>query len=328
MSKSNKNIDIDRLTRYFSGELSAENMEEVLQWSEANEENNKEFRELKDAWDKLGSTSPGQHINIENEWQYFRKKVSTHQSTVSKPVWIPILKIAAAVLLIAGAAWYAIKVSGGETIKTELAETIERVLPDGSTITLNAGSKLYYGKDYGNTVRRVKLEGEAYFEVVSNPEKAFIIEMDGAELMVLGTSFNVRAYKAASKIEVIVTEGKVSVYDKKMPAKRVVAIGGEKAEFDKAEKIVKKTVNSNINYDSWKTRKIVFREESLPNIVDILSRVYYQKITIEDAVLNSCTLTTNFENKDFETVLHVLESTLGVTIVEKDGVILIYGPGC
>lgn len=328
MSELNKNIDINLLTRYFAGELSAYDMQDVLLWSEANEENSKEFSELKDAWDKLGSTSPGQHINIDNEWQYLRNKVSTHQNTVSKPIWIPILKIAAAVILLVGAAWYAIRATGGETIKTELAETIERVLPDGSTITLNAGSRLHYGKDYGGSVRRVQLEGEGYFEVVSNAEKPFIIEMDGAELMVLGTSFNVRAYKAASKIEVTVTEGKVSVYDKKMPAKRVVALGGEKAEFDKEEKVVKKTVNSNLNYDSWKTRKIVFREENLLNIVDILSRVYYKKITIEDAVLNSCTLTTNFENKDFETVLHILESTLGVTIVEKDGEILIYGPGC
>jgi ferric-dicitrate binding protein FerR (iron transport regulator) len=328
MNESKKHIGIDLLTRFFAGEVTTEEAQSVKQWAEASGENKEEFSMLEKVWTKLGSTSPDQHLDTDSEWRYLMHKIQSRSNVKKQPVWKPLMQIAAAIIIILGAVWIVLKHTGGETIQTRIAETTVTILPDGSEVTLNAGSKLHYGKDFGISERKVSLQGEAYFEVQNDTGKPFIIELGTAELQVLGTSFNVKAYKEHLKIEVTVAEGSVSVYDRKLKDKKVIATKGEKAEFDKGNKSVLKITNENINYNAWKTKKIVFRDEKLSVIANTLSEVYHKNILIGDSAVNNCTLTTSFENKDLKTVLNVLESTLGITIVEEKQEILIYGPGC
>jgi ferric-dicitrate binding protein FerR (iron transport regulator) len=129
-------------------------------------------------------------------------------------------------------------------------------------------------------------------------------------------------------IEVTVAEGKVSVYEKKQPQKKVIAVAGEKAEYIKHQKALKKTENLDKNFISWKTRSIIFENDSLQNIVTTLSDVYHKSIVLRNPELKDCTLTTSFEDEELETVFQVLESTLDVTIEEEGETIYISGSGC
>lgn len=88
---------------------------------------------------------------------------------------------------------------------------ITTVLPDGTKVKINSRSNLTYPQLFGDVDRRVLLDGEAFFEVEKNPEKPFVISCSGVTVKVLGTSFNVKAYKNDRYQKIAVVSGKVSV---------------------------------------------------------------------------------------------------------------------
>ncbi len=329
MEKNNQHIDFNLLTRYLADELTLKEQVLVKNWIDASDNNRKDFEELKQAWNFVDKTGKKQEIHMENEWRYHQKLMNSDEQS-SKTIFIKtFIRIAAAIIIGVGITLTGIRYKTQFAVRTKIAETNEIELPDGSVVTLNAGSKLTYSKkDFGSENRTISLHGEAYFEVETDLDHPFIIQLDKAEIKVLGTSFNVRAYKKMDAIEVIVSEGKVSLYDREVKQKRVIATNGEKAEFDKQLGIVKKYPNADRNYKAWKTRSIVFENDSLRNIVKTLENIYHTRIVLENTGLNACTLTTSFEDEDLQTVLKVLESTLDLEIKVQKKEIIISGEGC
>src|SRR5699024_2451974 len=96
---------------------------------------------------------------------------------------------------------------------TEAGEQQKLVLRDGTIIRLNSSTQLWISGTYGEPVRAVTLQGEAYFEVTHNKEKPFIIHAAGTSIKDLGTAFNVRALPGEDNVQVAVTEGKVLMRD-------------------------------------------------------------------------------------------------------------------
>lgn len=86
----------------------------------------------------------------------------------------------------------------------------------GTNVVLNSASQLSYLNNFGENVRRVQLNGEAYFKVAHDEKHAFIVQVGDLEVKVLGTSFNVSAYEDAKDVTVVLLEGKVGVYAQKM----------------------------------------------------------------------------------------------------------------
>lgn len=328
MNEQEKHIDIHLLTRFLAGEASAEEETAIQDWIAVSGKNRSEFEELKKVWDTLGKTRSTQQISIDKEWNYLQSKIGKSDIEVKRFSPALLLRIAALIVLVSSLAFIGFQYLTVERISTQHAETKEVFLPDGSTVTLNAGSRLRYKNNFGKQNRVVGLQGEAFFDVEKDADKPFIIVLRDAKVQVLGTSFNVKAYKGMEQVEVTVAEGKVSVYEKKQPQKKVIAVAGEKAEYIRGQKVVKKTENIDRNFDSWKTRHIVFESDSLHNIVTTLSNVYHKSIVLRNPEINDCTLTTNFENEELETVFQVLESTLDVTVEEEGETIYISGSGC
>jgi transmembrane sensor len=329
MEKKNEHIDFDLLTRFFADEVSPEEKNRVLDWKESLPDNEKLFSELQDVWIKMDITSLQNEIDINAEWKQLQDQIIIGSQTNTRKISLSFLvKIAAAIFIAFGLFFISRETLSEKSIKTKSTETSEVILPDGSKVTLNAGSKLIFKRKFAQDKRIVSLQGEAFFEVKKNPGWPFIIELGAAEIKVLGTSFNVKSYKGGDKIEVTVAEGLVSLYEKNRDEKKVIAGKGERAVYNKELKIVKKQVNEDNNYISWKTRFIIFNNESLINIAATLSNVYHKSIVIQNSALNSCKVTTNFDNKDLETVLKVLKSTLDIRIEETDKEIIISGEGC
>ena len=85
------------------------------------------------------------------------------------------------------------------------------ILPDGSVVWLNAGSKIYYNKDFSGKLREVRLEGEAFFDIQHNIQKPFIVHASDINIKVLGTAFNVKSYPADTSVETTLIRGLVQV---------------------------------------------------------------------------------------------------------------------
>ncbi len=329
MKNDQLHIDPAVITRFLSGETTPDEQQRLLQWKEASPENRKQFDDFHEVWLIMDKTSLKQDIDIDSEWNYLQATLQESEKPKSKGIFFnPFMRIAASIIIIIGLSFAGWTFFNHKSIKSPLAETNHLTLPDGSNVTLNANSKLTYNKSGWLKTRVVSLKGEAFFEVMKNPAVPFIIRLDGADVKVLGTSFNVKAYAEADKIEVTVSEGTVSVYDHQQQDKKVVVTRGERAIFSKVDRVVEKQNNEDHNFIAWKTRTMVFENESLPEIIKTLRSVYHKDIVIQSSELNHCTITTIFDNKDLTTVLKVLKSTLDITIEEKDGRIIIKGKGC
>lgn len=127
---------------------------------------------------------------------------------------------------------------------------------DGTVAHLNSESKIHYPVKFGLFERRIRLEGEAYFEVTHNPRRPFVVEFEGGEIQVLGTSFNVKAYRDDDIVAVTLDEGRVVLDDRRSGEGRIVR--GADA----------------MRYSIWKDDVISFRDTPLAEVLETLSRWY------------------------------------------------------
>ena len=154
------------------------------------------------------------------------------------------------------------------------------VLADGSQVWINSQSVLEFPACFVGKERRVRLQGEAYFEVSKNVEKPFIVDMGNKEIRVLGTSFNVNDYDG--KFVTTLVSGKVQVFvndrDYVLTSSMQVRVEGDDVFVEEVD--VRE-------FTAWKDRLFVFKKQKLREVMDILSRwydvdVFYQNLELQN----------------------------------------------
>lgn len=126
---------------------------------------------------------------------------------------------------------------------------------------------------FGLFERRIRLEGEAYFEVTHNPRRPFVVEFEGGEIQVLGTSFNVKAYRDDDIVAVTLDEGRVVLDDRR--GGRFELSPSEQLLYDRRSgegRIVRGA--DAMRYSIWKDDVISFRDTPLAEVLETLSRWY------------------------------------------------------
>ena len=211
------------------------------------------------------------------------------------------------------------------------------VLPDGSQVWVNSGSKLSYASNFEGKIREVYLNGEAYFEVTKNPQKPFIVHTSGIDIKVLGTEFNVKAFDLEPTIEATLIRGSIEVLKKddanagsvllKPHEKLVYQKLLEKNYYSKTsldKEIVKAAPadlksliiikpislnipDSDIKETAWLKNKFVFEDETLANLAVRLERWYNIKINIQDQNLNAYRVSGSFVDETAEQALNELK---------------------
>lgn len=195
-----------------------------------------------------------------------------------------------------------------QNISTPYASRTSFDLPDGSKVWLNAGSTISFPANFDNKSRLVKLEGEAYFDVKKD-EIPFLVQTLEFTVNVVGTAFNVMAYKDELAL-VTLERGKVELQKEG----KILGIlnPGQQAHFiDESDKIAIETVDPEI-FTSWKEGRLIFKAEPLVYVVKRLERWYNLKITIDDQSLNNLKVTGKIELESFSEVLDLLEFTLPI----------------
>ena len=204
------------------------------------------------------------------------------------------------------------------------------LLPDGSQVRLNAGSKLTYDKQYGNGIREVTLIGEAYFDVVRNPEKPFVIHTSKIDIKVIGTEFNVKSYPGDKTTEASLIRGSIEVMIRNRPSEKIILKPNEKIVVLNDADSLKKNVsakNENVKknsrvqvtdityvpkYDavletSWIENKLIFRDESFKELAIRMERWYGVKISFRDKSVEELRFTGIFEKESVQTALKALK---------------------
>jgi transmembrane sensor len=201
--------------------------------------------------------------------------------------------------------------------------TMVTQLSDGSQVTLNTGSSLKIQKKFRNDQRIVRLVGEAYFEVFPDPSRPFIVNTDKIEIKVLGTSFNVNAYKDKNEIEVVVNTGQVALTKEGNITERIILKSGNRGTFNKSDQSLKLFVNEDPNFLSWKTRQLIFEDTSLEEIILTINKIYHTNILIIGDSLKKDRVTASFTDQSLDAILNVLAATLDLDIKENDGDIVL-----
>jgi ferric-dicitrate binding protein FerR (iron transport regulator) len=185
--------------------------------------------------------------------------------------------------------WINVKAPEGKVIKIDL--------PDGSKVWLNAGSTLAYLPSFGKDIRTVQLtDGEAYFDVVHDAHKPFVVLTGKIKTQVLGTSFNIRAAAEMKKITVTVLGGKVAVIKK--DAAPLFLLPNEQAEFNKETGAMGKSSVTAENTTGWIAGKFRFHNEELEAIASELQRRYHVSFIFKTDELRNMRFNTGFNAND------------------------------
>lgn len=184
------------------------------------------------------------------------------------------------------------------------------VLADGTKIWLNADSKLKYPVKFSGIKRVVELEGEAYFEVAKNVNKPFLIKTNDYNVEVLGTVFNLWAYKEENKVMTTLVEGSVKIKDFDGSGNGVIIKPNEQLILNKTEKGILIRKVDPLDYTAWKDGRFIFVKQSLDDILKILSRWYNFDVEFESDELKTIVFTGNMDRyEDLSTPLEMISKT-------------------
>ena len=206
-------------------------------------------------------------------------------------------------------------------VSTKNGSKTNLILPDGTKVWLNAGSSLTYDSAYGKNIREVALSGEAFFDVVKNKEKPFIIHTYKINIKVLGTEFNVRSYPTDKTTEASLIRGSIEVTFKDKPSKKIILKPNEKIVVNNNRDLedILETSHQNshgkinevpgadikkLTYEyktgaiietSWVENKLIFQDESFDEIALRLERWYGVSISFKNNQLKENHLTGSFK---------------------------------
>ncbi len=205
------------------------------------------------------------------------------------------------------------------------------LLSDGSKVWLNADSRITYSKDFNSgKTREVYLEGEAFFDVVKNPGKPFLVHTSAISIKVLGTAFNVKSYSTDKTIETTLVHGKVSIdrNDASKDESSLVLKPNQRAIYSKTSKALNIEQVVAERTTEWKNNKLVFDDTPFSEAIAQLERWYDVTIHIEQSGDLSCGLTADLENEKLEDVLKLLETSHQVTCTVLGKEVFVKGTLC
>lgn len=325
---------IELISKVLAGEASESEALALEAWRAAEEANEEQYRQYRRAWESVtGPALP--HINLDEEWQKLRARtlaVPTGGKVISmssqRPVLYRAMRLAAVWLLLLaplGALLYYLA-GRPQSVIVAQSKVTDTLLTDGSQIALNKGATLIIERGFGKKQRKVKLKGEAFFEVSHDASRPFVIDAGGVDVKVLGTSFYVNSGESGNSVEVVLHSGKVEVTEP--GGSRLILAPGEKAEYNKTTHAFSKASDADPNHLSWRTLQLVFNNKRFGNVIQTLEKIYGVTIAVSDKEVLDCRITVSFDQQDIDKVLKVLEATLNIKTTKDANHISISGKGC
>lgn len=208
-------------------------------------------------------------------------------------------------------------------LTTPIGGEYSLVLSDGTKVFLNADSELKYPVEFSDGKRIVDLKGEAYFEVHKDSLRPFIVRINGAEVTVLGTSFNVNTYGDDGQIYTTLVNGSVRVSSMKNKQEEILKPGMQSVMNVQSGLLTVRKVDVE-PYVAWREGRFVFRAMTLDLIMRQLQRwydfeVFYQNSELKDYEFRGVIK----RDMDLDKVLSVIKATTNVDFEVKGKVITI-----
>lgn len=320
------------ILRFLEGIATDEEVTILQSWLEENEANRHYFDEVNNTFQASVTLHRFNHPMVENAWEKVSNRIEQVPNlriSRSRHRYLSVLKIAASVCLLAvtGALLFKIlpeKVARqqGTIVRNSEGNNTRILLPDSSTVWLNANSTIEYTPDFGKTFREVTLKGEAFFDVKKD-SKAFIVKTDNMQVHVKGTRFNVEAYKKNELIKTTLEEGKVELHVEGSNKFFTMTPGDQIILNTQLNDVVVQKVNPS-DFSAWKEEKLIFDNVPLSEIVAKLENRYKVKITINSLRAKHELLTMIVEQEDLDEVLEMIKLSSQLQVKMERNEIILY----
>ena len=283
-------------------------------------------------WVSSAVADDTQQYDVDQAFERFRKRTGLDQSGKQSYKWYRTWSVAAVAIVLLGLITVTAYWQGSRQIQSNFSDIVveaplgsktKLTLPDGSTVWLNAGSKMVYSQGFGVSDRRLAFQGEGYFEVEKNDEMPFLVQTHDVNVTVVGTKFNFRNYPEDEEAVVELLEGKVALENQlKEEAVRYLS-PNEKMVLHKATGKMDITSAKVKEATLWTENILLFDEDLLPDIVRKLERSYHVRIEIENEDLKQARFYGQFNQleQNIYEVLDMLVETGRLEYQEKDKVI-------
>jgi transmembrane sensor len=202
-------------------------------------------------------------------------------------------------------------------------------LTDGSQITLNTNTTFEYPEKFEGDAREVRLkDGEAFFEVVKDPERPFIVLTQDTKTEVVGTSFNIRTTDSMDT-EITVITGAVSFKASTPDNKgKVMLAAGTRGTFHKDEKRMERFDTINPNSIAWMTHHLEFKDAPVKEVFKTLENYFKVTILTSDSSILSCRFRGSFKDANLAEIFEVMSFSLDLTLSEAGKIYTVSGKGC
>lgn len=314
--ENNHKIPTRLIERFLHGKISDSEEKELLGWIDKTPNSYVIFQNEQERLRPLIAKQKDEEVNI--QWKKLIHKMHEIPAMGHSRIRRLLFPSVAAILLIALVITSIVinrepkqlLAENNTEVVTPCGQKTKLVLPDGTRVIINSGSKLVYPEEFKNDIRKVELYGEAYFEVTPNKDKPFIVKTYGLNVRVLGTAFNLEAFPDAGEINTTLVHGKVlletEANDKITPVTEMAPYEHAVFKTDKQEISIQK--ESNIDkYIAWKDGKLVFMNASVEEVAQKLELWFNVSVQIKSEELKAAHFTGTFTNESIDQVLKLLK---------------------
>ena len=310
--------NVVELMRAYLEDRATENERRTLEeYVSASEENLREYLKFRNLWEASHAPFREDAIDVEKARRKMLAETGAGRGTFGRRL-LGIWKNAAAILLIPllGASAYLAYILGTASdrepaelsVSAPYGSVVRTRLADGTSICLNSGSRLTYMDSYPQGERTVGLDGEGWFEVVSDRDNPFTVKLeDGSEVTATGTSFNIDAYDT-DRLRVTLVEGTLDI-----------GCGGGRHRLGQGCQLIRtgevvrtEQVSDVFKWISWKDDILAFRGDDMGYVFDRLSNIFSVGIEVSDRSILDMRLRATFSDEKIEDIMSLLEQVLPI----------------
>lgn len=334
-------IDWDLILNYLDGNISDSEEKKLQKWANENSRNSKELELLTKIWkfpasglpepdldsalqnvkDKITKVSS---LGAEKTSEVFKIGYKVSRKNLFELLISPgFLKAAVAVIIFAAgiffiSKWISTKPLREISVANKMIKDI--VLFHGTKVKLDAGSTLKYSEKFEGNKREVFLNGEGYFEVTPDKIRPFIVYTNSAQIKVVGTKFNVRAWQKNDNVVVAVVDGEVLFgrSNNNNKTDNITVLKGQTSSIDEKGKVSSPVYTDVSEHLSWMKREMHFQSKTLEEVLDQLSRWYDIKFSLPNDSYKKRLITVFIQNKPIRDILELISLMMNFKY-EKSG---------
>lgn len=323
------------IIRHLEGSIQPEESKRLQRWLLEDVQNRIFFEEVSQHWE--GKSPLQEDFEERPAWEQLSARLdiqledqkSTPASYKPNWQWSKAAAVFIGFFVVSGLLYWWFLQNHTFTYSTRPGQVTTLWLPDSSLVTLFENSALSYHKN--SRQREVTLQGEAFFDVKKQNGIPFLVKTSHLDVRVLGTSFSVKSYEKDDITETTLIEGSVEISSKdengRLSGKKILQ-PQQKAMYSKKTQQLEVTIENKGQLNQLAESSLVFKNERLDRVLEVMSRQHKITISTENSNLNRCTITADFSHQPLEVAMELLCELIEASYRGDGGEIYISGKGC